>query len=283
MEITNNILKFEKELRFKRYRENSIDNYVSYVKVFLQYFKDKVDPKHINESDIKTFLSQFSEHNTQRSYHSSIKAFYKYVAHQPNKFRYIEYCKRNRRLPIVLSVIEMEQLINACTNLKHKTIICLMYSCALRVGEVINLKLKDLDYSRGIINIKDAKGGKDRQVMLAPELQDLLDSYIINYKPIDYLFSGQFEPFYSERSISNFLKKYAELAGLEKRVYPHLLRHTSATHFVEQGTDINLLQKLLGHSNVKTTHLYTHISNNFISRMPSPLSQINFNKSLELI
>jgi integrase/recombinase XerD len=280
MEITNTLIKFEKELKFKRYRENTIENYISYVKVFLNYFKDKPDSKHINETEIKTFLSQFSEHNTQRAYHSAVKCFYKFVVHQPNKFRYIEYCKRNRRLPIVLSVDEMQRLINACSNLKHRTIICLMYSCALRVGEVINLKVKDLDYSRGVINIKDAKGGKDRQVMLAPELQDLLDNYLTSYKPLDYLFSGQFEPYYSERSIAQFLKKYADLAGLEKRVYPHLLRHTSATHFVEQGTDINLLQKLLGHSNVKTTHLYTHISNNFISRMPSPLRQINLNKTL---
>lgn len=274
MQITNNVVKFEKELRFKKYRENSIQNYVSYLKVFLDHFKDRPDVKHINEQDIKSFLSQYTEHNTQRAYHSAIKVFYKYVAHQPNKFRFIEYCKRSRKLPIVLSPDEMDRIITAATNLKHRTIICLMYSCALRVSEVINLKVKDIDYSRGIINIIDAKGGKDRQVMLAPELVDILNNYISEYKVSDYLFTGQFDPQYSERSIAQFLQKYADKAGIQKRVYPHLLRHTSATHFVEAGTDINLLQKLLGHSSVKTTALYTHISSSLISRMPSPLRNI---------
>lgn len=281
MEISNLLLSFEKELRFKKYRENSVKQYLDCVKVFLCYFKDRDSVKHINEQDIKSFLAQYDQHNTQRAYHSAIKAFYKYVAHQPDKFKYIEYCKRNRKLPIVLSTDEMQRIISACSNLKHKTIICLMYSTAIRVGEVINLKVKDLDFNRGIINIRDAKGGKDSQVMFAPEITDLINQYINNYKPSEYIFAGQFSPQYSERSISQFLQKYADLAGIEKRVYPHLLRHTSATHFVEAGTDINLLQKLLGHSNVKTTALYTHISNNFISKMPSPLRNIDFNKQLK--
>lgn len=277
MEISNLIILFEKELRFKRYRENSTQQYVGCIKVFLDHFKNKDSVKHINESEIKEFLYSFKEHNTQRAYHSAVKAFYKYVCHQPNKFRYIQYCKRNRKLPIVLSVDEMERLINAATNLKHKTIICLMYSCAIRVGEVISLKIQDIDYSRQVIYIKDAKGGKDRMVPLAPELLEVLNKYLDEYKPTHYLFTGQFEPFYSERSIAQFLKTYSEKAGIEKQVNPHLLRHTGSTHMVEAGLDINILQRLLGHSSVKTTAIYTHISHNYISRIPSPLKQIQNN------
>lgn len=274
MNIPNYIDKLRKELELRKYRPETIKNYASCVSIFLEYFKDKKDHQHINESNIKDFLRQFKEHNTQRSYHSAIKAFYWYVGKQPNKFKYIQYCKRNRKLPIVLSSAEMQSIIFACTNLKHKTIICLMYSAALRVSEVINLKLSDIDEARMVINIRDAKGGKDRIVTLCPILLGFVKEYCNQYLPQEYLFEGQFEPQYSARSIAQFLQKRADLAGINKRVYPHLIRHTSATHLLEQGVDMSVLQKLLGHQSIKTTHLYGHISNTIISRIKSPLNFI---------
>lgn len=187
MEISNQIILFEAELIRKGYRKESIKTYVPCVSVFLNFFKHKDSPKHINESDIKDFLRQYKTHNTQRSYHSAIKCFYKYVCRQPNKFRYIEYCKRSRRLPIVLSIEEMQKIIFTAKNLKHKTILCLMYSTACRISEVINLKLSHIDTSRMIINIIDAKGGKDRNVPLDPSFLELLKVYIQQYKPKNYL------------------------------------------------------------------------------------------------
>jgi len=274
MEISNSIKSFEEELVRKGYRNESVKNYVSCVSKFLSFYIKKDSAKHISEQDIKNFLGQLKEHNTQRAYHSAIKCFYKYVCRQPNKFKYIEYCKRNRRLPIVLSVDEMKRIIFCAENLKHKTILCLMYSTACRVSEVINLKVKDIDPSRMIINIIDAKGGKDRNVTLDPSFYELLKVYIGQYKPKEYLFEGQFEPFYSARSIAQFLQKYADLAGIQKKVNPHLIRHTSATHLIEAGLDMSILQKLLGHENIKTTHIYGHISNNRISGVVTPLQQL---------
>jgi len=274
METSKQIELFEKELTFKRYRQTSIKNYVSCVKVFLEYFKQKDSCKHINEQEIKSFLMQFSGHNTQRSYHSAIKTFYKYVVKQPNKFKYLEYARKQKTLPIVHSVDEIQSLLNACDNLKHKCCISLIYACGLRVSEAINLKLDDIDSKRMIINIKNAKGGVDRQVMLPEKLLLLMRKYYLEYKPKVYLFNGQFDLKYSSRSIAQFLNKYSDKANLTKRIYPHLLRHDCFTHLVEAGTDINIIKGLAGHKNTNTSLIYVHISDKFISKINSPINTI---------
>lgn len=279
MQVSTQVKCFEAELKRKGYRNESIKNYVSCVAKFLNFFKTKDSVKHISENDIKYFLGRFSEHNTQRAYHSAIKCFYKYVAKQPNKFKYIEYCKRKRRLPIVLSIQEMQKLIFAASNIKHKTILCLMYSTGMRISEVINLKISDIDSSRMVINIVNAKGGKDRQVTLDIFLLQLLRLYYKTYKPKEYLFNGQFSLLYSPTSIRKFINRYAAISGIKKKVNPHLIRHCYGTHLVENGTDINLIQKLMGHENVKTTNMYLHISNNHISKIKTPLSLIIQNQN----
>lgn len=274
MEILNNLEKFRKELGRKGYRSNSIENYMSYCSVFLNRHKDRKCPKYISEQDIKDFLRSFKEHNTQRAYHSAIKAFYKYVIKQPNKFRYVEYCKRNRKLPIVLSADEVKKIINAATNLKHKTIIMLMYSCGLRVSEVINLKIVDIDSKRMVIYIRDAKGGRDRQVALHEKLLTQLREYYKQYRPKEYLFNGQVELRYSEQSIRQFIKDYSSRANITKRVYPHLFRHSSFTNMCEAGVDTAIIQKIAGHAQIKTTQLYMHISSSLINKVYNPISAI---------
>lgn len=284
MNVPKYIEEYRNELTRKGYRFKSIENYVSSVTKFLYRFNDRKDFEHINEKDIKDYLRSYADHNTQRSIHSAIKCFYKYVARQPNKFKYIEYCKRSRKLPIVLSIEEVQKIIFACTNLKHKAVMCLMYSTGMRIGEVINLKISNIDSSRMVINIQDAKGGKDRQVTLDPVLLELLRFYFKEYKPVDYLFNGEdthrnFSPQYSESSIRQFLQKYADIAGIKKKVNPHLIRHCYATHLLEAGTDMSVLQKLLGHSSIKTTQIYGHISHNLISKIKTPLQFILDNNS----
>lgn len=275
MNIPKYIDEFVKESARRGYCEMTIKNYRSNVGVFLNYFSKKEHPIHINESDIKEYLGQFDEPNTQRSHHGAVKLFYNICMGQKEKFKYIPYCRKSKKLPIVLSQNEMQRIFNACTNLKHKAILALMYACGLRISEVINLKPEHIDSSRMIINVIQAKGKKDRQVMLPKSLLEILRKYFLQYRPKEYLFNGQNSPQYSQRSINEFLKAYAKKAGVDKKkIYAHLIRHTSFTHLVECGTDINIIQRLAGHSSVKTTLSYCHISSNLISKINSPLNYI---------
>ncbi len=280
MNISEHVGKLRKYMEFRNYSPRSVENYCSNFTGFLATFEKKgiTHPDRITAEMIIEFLSGFKEPATHSGYHSAIKIYYQKVAKVGiEKFKFIERPKKNKKLPIVLSIQEVQAIINVCTNLKHKTIIVLMYSSAIRVSEVINLKIKDIDSKRMIINIIKAKGKKDRQVGLNEPLLQLLRSYFLEYKPVEYLFNGQGSLQYSARSIAEFLQKYADAAGLRKHVNPHLLRHTSATHLVENGVDINIIQRLLGHNNVKTTAIYTHISSNLISNI-SPISNIQINK-----
>lgn len=277
MDVSAHVAFFEQEMKRRNYGLQTIENYSSCLKKFFAQ-SQKDHPKNIHEKDIREFLGAINEPNTQRAYHSAIKKFYDVCLNQKNKFRYIPYAKKSNKLPIVLSVDEIQKMFTACENLKHKVILALLYSCGFRVSELINLKWTHIDRSRMIINVVQGKGKKDRQVMLSPDLIPLLEKYWNEYKPREYVLNGQFpekELRYSDRSIGEVIKQLAEKAGIDKkRVHTHLIRHCFATHLVEQGTDINLIQRLLGHSNVKTTSIYLHISNNLIKSIPSPIHGI---------
>jgi site-specific recombinase XerD len=193
----------------------------------------------------------------------------------PEKISKIPYPKSDKKLPIVLSVDEIQNMFSVCENRKHRAILALLYSCGLRVSELINLKWEHIDRGRKVINIIQAKGKKDRQVPLNEKLVFVLTEYWKEYKSKVYVFNGwKNEPQYSERSVGQVVKQLAVKAGIKKDVYTHLIRHCNATHLVEAGTDINLIQRLLGHSNVKTTMIYTQISHNLISGINSPLNAI---------
>lgn len=266
---------FIEEMTRLNYSQETIKNYVSCLRMFFNHFSHKEHPTHINEQEVKSYLGKFTVTNTQRSQHGAIKKFYTICMKQKNKFKYIPYARKEQKLPIVLSQDEIQRMFNVCENLKHKVILSLLYSAGLRVSELINLKWQHIDRSRMIINIIQAKGKKDRQVMLAPQLIPLLENYYRQYKSQEYVLNGQFDLQYSERSVGQVVKQLAEKAGINKRVWTHLIRHCSFTHMVEGGTDINLIQKLAGHSSVKTTSIYTHISHNFISKIQSPIAAIS--------
>jgi len=264
---------FIQEMKRRGYRENSINNYSSCIDVFLSTVK-KDHPKNINEQDIKNFLGNCIKANTQRNYHSAIKLFYDICLNQKHKFKNIPYTKAEKRLPIVLSQDEVQKMFDVCENLKHKTILALLYSCGLRVSELINLRWCNIDRSRMVINIIGGKGNKDRQVMLTKSLVPLLEKYYRVYKTKDYILGGQFEEMYSSRSVLQVMKQLGVKAGINKRVWTHQMRHNCFTHMCENETDINLIQKIAGHSDVKTTLIYTYISHNIVSKINSPLNNI---------
>ncbi len=274
MNISEHITNFEQELKRRNYALNTIDTYVSNVRLFFGQSK-KDHPKNINETDIKAFLSEFNEPNTQRSYHSAIKLFYEICMRQPHKFKYIPYARKSKKLPIVLSQDEVQKMFDVCDNLKHKVVLAILYSTGIRVSELINLKWEHIDRSRMIINIIQAKGDKDRQVMLNADLIPLLEKYYRVYKPKEYVLNGwKNEPQYTKRSVGLVMKQLAEKAGINKRVYTHLMRHNCFTHMLEHGVDISIIQRLAGHTSPKTTQIYTHISGSLISKTYSPFSNI---------
>jgi len=218
-------------------------------------------------------LKNYSE-NTISNYSSQVKLFYKLTGKQPLKFKHIEYPRSEQKLPIVLSQDEVQKMFDVCENLKHKTILALLYSCGLRVSELINLRWTNIDRSRNIINIIQGKGQRDRQVMLDPSLIPLLEKYYNCYKTKDYILSGQFSEKYSKGSVGQVIKQLGSKAGVKKRVWTHQMRHNCFTHMVENGTDINLVQKLAGHKKVSTTMVYVHTSDSLISKIQSPLNSI---------
>ena len=267
---------YSEDLKLKNYSENTIKNYVSQVELFLKHFEPvATKPSEISERQIKEWLLLANTINSRKHRISSVKLFYSLTGKQPLKFKHIEYPRTEKKLPIVLSQDEIQRMFTPCKNTKHKVILSLLYSCGLRVSELINLKWSDIDRGRMIINIIGAKGNKDRQVMLAQPIIPLLERYYREYHPQKYVLNGQFELQYSSTSVLQVVKQLGNSAGIKKRIYTHLMRHCSFTHLVENGVDINLIQKIAGHNNVKTTMIYTHISHNIVSKIQSPIMNIN--------
>jgi integrase/recombinase XerD len=180
------------------------------------------------------------------------------------------------RLPLVLSKEEVQKILQGTDNLKHRCLLQLLYAGGLWIGEVINLKITDVQSERNLLLIRGGKGQKDRTTLLSAQLLWLLRAYYKEYRPKEYLFEGQYGGQYTVESIRNVFKACVKKAGIVKKVTPHTLRHSFATHLLEQGTDLRyILQSLLGHRNSKTTEMYTHITSHAIEKIKSPLDCLN--------
>ncbi len=266
MKTSTFVKNFERDLRVKNYAENSIKNYVWQVDTFLNHFIKKDSPKHISTDEIKDYLLNANCVNSQRHAHSAIKCFYKFTVIQKHKFRHIEYARKEKKLPKVIDFEQIKTAIDSIKNKKHKAIIALGYGCMLRVSEVINLKITDIDSKRMVVIVRNSKGRKDRIITLSQNLLDILREYYKDYKPKEYLFNGQKSLQYSSTSCNAIMNKY-----LGSEHHFHQLRHSGATNLLENGTDISLIQKLLGHNNIKTTMVYTHISTGLLSKVQMPV------------
>lgn len=274
MEIVNHKKKFTQWMQVKNLADSTVENYASQIVSFLSYFKDIDRPIEVSGEQIMSYLLTKIKPNSQRHAHSAIKLFYTNIIGQPLKFKHIPYAKKEKKLPQALEENEIESVLSVCKNIKHKSILYLAYACGLRVSEIINLKIADIDSNSMTININQAKGKKDRIVPMPQELLDMLRLYFKEYRPNTYLFNGQNSLQYSDRSINQFFKDLAVKAGIKKNVHIHLLRHSYASHSLEQGTDIRYIQEILGHSSPLTTQIYTHISKKAISKISSPLSRL---------
>lgn len=266
MKNSNFIQNYERDLKVKNYSPNSIKNYVCQISMFLDYFKEKDSPKHISSDEIKNYLLTSKTINSQRHMHSAIKLFYTHTVHQPKKFAFIQYARKEKKLPKVIDKEYLLECISKIKNTKHKAIITLTYSTGMRVSEVCSLQITDIDSKRMLIHIRNSKGRKDRYVPLSVKTLETLRIYYQEYQPKEYLFNGQFDLQYSPRSCNQIVKKY-----LGEEFHFHQLRHSNATALLESGTDLRIIQTLLGHTNVKTTEIYTHVSTNIINRINTPI------------
>jgi len=257
--------KTENILRVRNYSEQTIKTYCSYIAKFLANYN--TDPYHISIKDAKIYLENFSYSSVsqQDQIINAIKFFYINIIGAKLDLN-ITRPRKEKKLPRIIDSETLKQKILSIKNTKHKAILALTYSCGLRVSEVINLKIKDIDSKRMLITIYQAKGRKDRIVPLSQSLVEILRTYYKEYLPKEYLFNGQFKNQYTASSCNKIVKKY-----IEKDAYMHILRHSSFTHLLENGTDLRIIQTIAGHSSSKTTEIYTHVSKQTLNKVNMPL------------
>ncbi len=267
-------------LMVQKYSWRTIKSYIGKFAKFLSYFKD-CNPEELTEMDVLDFLSYLARQDISESlmniFHSSIKLYYTKVVYNPDfKIEKLERPRRGRNLPALLSIKEVDTMLRSIKNKKHLTIAYAIYGGGLRLSEVVNLRVQDIHWDRNQVLVKSGKGNKDRMVMLSQQLKALLVMYFDQYQPQYWMFEGKDKKTqYSSSSIQKMIKRAASNAGINRKVTPHVLRHCFATHLLDRGTDVRFIQELLGHKDIKTTLVYTHVTNNTMSNIISPLDQIN--------
>lgn len=269
--------KYTKMLKLKRYSSNTERNYQKAFQYFVSHFSNR-DIDKLSKSDIQEYLFDQIEKglspSLQNQYINAIKFYYEKVLGRRKEVYDLPRPRREQKLPTVLSEEEILLIFNQVSNLKHKAILYLIYSSGIRVSELVNLKITDIVSNRNLILIRNSKGKKDRTTLLSKALLDLLRKYYLKYKPKDYLFEGQKGGKYSARSVQKILKMALSKSGIKKHATVHTLRHSFATHLLERGTDLRYIQELAGHSNYKTTEIYTHITKRGMDKIVSPLDNL---------
>jgi integrase/recombinase XerD len=270
---------FRNFLSSRRYSSNTIKTYTEALRVFIR-FMGKKKPKEWHLADIIRFNNEYLLKNGhsvsyQNQMVNAVKLFLKVVENRHIAVEEIHRPRPEHRLPNVLSKEEVKAILQALSNLKHRCMLSLIYSCGLRRGELLSLKPEDIDSQRNLVHIRLGKGKKDRVVPLSGRVLAVLREYYVAYRPQLWLFEGQKsgQP-YDERSLSEVLKQARQKAGITKPVSLHWLRHSYATHLLESGTDLRYIQELLGHKHSKTTEIYTHVSTQSLQRIKSPFDDL---------
>jgi integrase/recombinase XerD len=270
--LLNNFYLF---LKGKRYRPSTIQTYTFFVADFIN-FHSKTSLEELTNRAVELFIETvFMERNysvsSQRQFISALKIFILFYPHTKINNLVLERPKRSRKLPSVLSQEEVLKIIQCTQNIKHRAILALIYSCGLRISELVNLKLIDFHIERKQLIVKNGKGRKDRYVSLADSFLPLLSNYYHSYKPQIYFVEGKNGGTYSPESVRQFLKKSCLKAQIKKTVTPHTFRHSYATHLLENGVDIRYIQSLLGHAKPETTMIYTHVKRKDLMDIQNPL------------
>jgi len=267
-----------KKLKSRRYSQNTISTYTSLFKAFVHHFHPK-PPTLITEQEIKDYLLQEVQrrklsYSTQNQIINAIKFYYEQVLELEKKQYWIDRPRKQFRLPVVASEEEIVRMLAASGNLKHQCIIGLLYSAGLRRGELVALRIPDVDIDRKQVFVRGGKGKKDRTTLLSDRITVALMKYMDQYKPHYWMFEGPSRSKYSGSSVGKVVKNAAKSAGIKKPITPHILRHSFATHLMETGTDTRYIQQLLGHASLNTTAIYAHVSRKNLQNIVSPLDRI---------
>jgi site-specific recombinase XerD len=256
----------KQKLEYLNYSPKTIKLYILYIDQFL---KGNVKaPTTLNSKDFQIYLDSynFTSISQQNQIINAIRFLYKFGLEKKYNKVSFKRPKSEKKLPRVIDGEYIKSQLYKIENTKHRAILTLTYSVGLRVSEIVNLKIEDIDSNRMLIHIKNAKGRKDRIVPLSQTVLELLREYFKEYKPIEYLFNGQNGGKYSIGSCQKIYKKY-----IDNKTSIHTLRHSSFTNLLETGTDLRVIQKIAGHSSSKTTEIYTHVSNKILSKVNLPI------------
>ena len=272
------IAEVEKKIILKGYSAHTRNSYKSEMIVYLTYHRgqeiESLSKKQI-ESYIYHLLKKYRiSESRQNLAINAIKFYYEQVLDKDRTYYDIQRPKKSKTLPNVLSQEEVMRLLKAPENIKHKAILTVLYSAGLRLNEVIQLRVEDIHSDEGFIFIKGAKGKKDRKTILSHYLLKLLRQYYINHKPAYWMFEGASGGQYSATSVSKIFRRAVTKAKVNAWATPHTLRHSFATHLLQQGVNLRIIQSMLGHSSAKTTQIYTHVLNINNKIVKSPLDTI---------
>jgi integrase/recombinase XerD len=271
-------------MQIRNYSPHTIDGYLRYMAQFAKHFgtsPDRLGPEHIRTYQLHLLHTQASESVFIQTV-CALRFFYETTLGRPWMVDYIPYPKKPKKLPVILSRDEVKALLLAPHHLKHRAILATLYATGLRVSELCQLRGTDIDSQRMVIHVRQGKGKRDRMVMLSPDLLPLLRRYWKLYQLKSWLFPGHriTEPITSD-GVAFVCKKAGHAAKLTKAIYPHLLRHTFATHLLEAGVDLRRIQLLLGHASLRSTSLYLHVAHPALTATESPLDALALPADLE--
>jgi site-specific recombinase XerD len=271
--------RFKRDLQIRGYADNTVDQYVHCVRNLVKHYMRP--PDELTVDDINNFQLHLTKErkvawSTFNIYVFAMRVFFLETLKKDWEVTAIPYQKTGRKLPEILSGSELNALFKSLSNIKHRAILMTTYSAGLRLSEVINLQVSDVDSQRMVIRVEQGKGRKDRCVPLSDRLLPVLRQYWKAARPPGWLFQGQ-DPNrpLNPSSVQLVFKKAKKRAGITKNVTVHSLRHSFATHMLERGVDIRTIQRLLGHRSLSSTQVYTHVAKNYVNQAGSPLDTLD--------
>jgi len=270
MDYENILIKLSEELKLRYFSRKTVKAYTYNIVKFLDWLSKS--SKNISNETVKEYFLMLHDKNydvnTVRQIRASLDFLFKNVIHEPVYINNIPLPKKKKTLPKVISKTDISKIIKSITNLKHRLMIMIMYSSGLRVSELVSLKRENIDPEKKVIYIMQAKGKKDRVTIMSEKVKKELFNYLCKTEfRTNYLFEGR-KGKYTIKSVQKILEKASK--AINKKVTPHMLRHSFATHLLESGTDIRYIQKLLGHSRLETTAIYTHVAKKDYLNIKSP-------------